>query len=209
MSISSTIASDRLAELRNKKKIAIHVLDFDTAEEFDRQLREQNEQITADLISRIYNDILKEVQDQIRKYNGIQSDIAQFQAREEAHVNTTYRDLFEKARIQHEMKLRDVDKSHGIALLRESERKIPAQLSLLEQAKAAAVAVGLATPGSCERRRAMWNSRRGGTAWIDPDQCAGRHDGQTAAEVRRGNDRLARAGEGAKGQGAAKVRRRR
>jgi hypothetical protein len=139
MSISSAIARHRLADLRNKKKIAIQGLDFETAEAFDRQLREQNERITAARINRIYNEILKEVQDQIAKYDGIRFDITQFQAKEEARLNAEHQDHFKKAQMQHEKELRDVDRSHGIALLRESEREIPAQLSLLEQAKAAAM----------------------------------------------------------------------
>jgi hypothetical protein len=139
MSMSFAIAGDRLAELRNKKKIAVQALDFDAAEEFDRQLKEENERLTSDHIDRIYSEILKDVQDQIAKYDEMRSDITQFQEKEEAHVNATYQDLFNKAEMQHEKELRDVDKSHGIALLRESEREIPAQLSLLEQAKAAAI----------------------------------------------------------------------
>jgi hypothetical protein len=136
LSISSAIASDRLARLRNQKKIAIQGLDFDAAEDFDRQLNTQNEQIAADRIS---NDILKEVQDRIATYNGIRSNITDGQANEESRLNTTYRDLFDKARTRHEKELRDVDKSHGIAVLGESGRETPAQLSLLEQAKAAAM----------------------------------------------------------------------
>jgi hypothetical protein len=40
MSISSAIANDRPADLRNKKTLAIQALDFDGAEEFDRQIKE-------------------------------------------------------------------------------------------------------------------------------------------------------------------------
>jgi hypothetical protein len=47
--------------------------------------------------------------------------------------------LYDKAQIQHEKELRNIDQSHGITLLRETEREVPEQIELLERAKAAAI----------------------------------------------------------------------
>lgn len=110
MSISSAIANDKLADLRNKRKLAIQALDFDQAEELDRQIRETNEQIIADRISRIYAEILKDLHDHIIKYHIINCDIDEFDAKQESTLKETYQDLFDKAQLQHEKELRNIDK---------------------------------------------------------------------------------------------------
>ncbi|OHT11508.1 hypothetical protein TRFO_19053 [Tritrichomonas foetus] len=140
MSISSSIANDKLTELRNKKKLAIQALDFDAAEEYDRQIREQNEQIIADRIAKINSEIIKDLNEHITKYENIRNDINEFNMKQESQLNATYQELIDKTVLQHEKELKNIDKSHSIALLREAEREVPDQIDLLEQAKAAAVA---------------------------------------------------------------------
>ena len=140
MSISSAIANDKLTELRNKKKQAIQALDFDAAEEYDRQIHEANEQIIADRIAKINSEILKDLNDHINKYSNIRREIEDYNNKQESQLNLTYQELLDKAQVQHEKELRNIDKSHGVALLREAEREVPDQLTLLEQAKAAASA---------------------------------------------------------------------
>lgn len=140
MSISSLIANDKLTELRNKKKLAIQALDFDAAEKYDEQIQEQNEQIISDRIEKIRSEISKDLLDHIQKYNKIRNEINEYNQKTESQLNATYQDLIDKTQIQHGKELRSIDKSHGIALLREAEREVPNQIELLEQAKAAAVA---------------------------------------------------------------------
>lgn len=140
MSISSLIANDKLTELRNKKKLAIQALDFDAAQKYDEQIQEQNEQIISDRIEKIRSEISKDLHDHIQKYNKIRNEINDYNQKTESQLNATYQDLIDKTQIQHAKELRSIDKSHGIALLREAEREVPNQIELLEQAKAAAVA---------------------------------------------------------------------
>jgi hypothetical protein len=140
MSLSSAIANDKLTDLRNKRKLAIQALDFDAAEEYDRQIKAQNDQILADRINKIETEILRDLQDQLTKLGTLKFDISEYQSKQEAQLSAAYQDLFDKTQVQHEKELRNIDKSHGISLLREAEREVPEQTALLEQAKAAAIA---------------------------------------------------------------------
>ena len=83
---------------------------------------------------------MKDLHDHIIKYHRINCDIDEFDAKQKSTLNETYQDLFDKAQLQHEKELRNIDKSHGVALLREAAREVPEQLELLEEAKSAAVA---------------------------------------------------------------------
>lgn len=138
MSITSAIANDKLSELRHKKKVAIQSLDFDAAEEFDRQIKELDETIIQDRITKIKEEILKDLADHIDKYDRIRTEIVEFQITQQNQLGTTYQNLIDKAQEQHEKELKNIDKSHGVALLREAEREVPEQIELLEKAKAAA-----------------------------------------------------------------------
>lgn len=140
MSISSLIANDKLTELRNKKKLAIQALDFDAAQKYDEQIQEQNEQIISERIEKIKSEISKDLREHIQKYRKIRNEINEYNQKTESQLNATYQDLIDKTQIQHGKELRSIDKSHGIALLREAEREVPDQIELLEKAKAAAVA---------------------------------------------------------------------
>jgi hypothetical protein len=140
MSIASAIANDKLAELRKKKTIAIQALNFDAAEEFDRQIKETNDQIVTDRIAKIETEILRDLHDQLDKLSLFHTDIDEYKHKQETQLNATYQELFDKAQVQHEKELRNIDRSHAISLLREAEREVPEQTDLLERAKAAAVA---------------------------------------------------------------------
>ena len=140
MSIASAIANEKIEELRNKRKQAIQALDFDAAEEYDNQIREAQEQVVADRITKIYEEILKELYEHIIKYDRISKDIEESTAKTESELNQRYQEYFDQAQIQLEKELRNIDKSHEVALLREAEREVPEQIDLLERAKAAAVA---------------------------------------------------------------------
>lgn len=140
MSISSTIANDKLADLRNKKKLAIQALDFDAAEKYDELIQQQNEQIVATRIDKIKSEVLDDLEKHISKYNKISDEIALYNKKQENQLNQTYQTLLDKTQLQHAKELKSIDKSHAIALRREAEREVPEQIEILEQAKAAAVA---------------------------------------------------------------------
>lgn len=138
MSISASIANDKLVELRNKKKKAIQSLDFDAAEENDRQIQMQNDLIISDRIDKINNETLKEIHRHVKKYDEINAGIDEHFNKQEKSLQLKYQELFNKAQIQFEKESDCIDESHGAALLREAEREVPEQFELLEQAKAAA-----------------------------------------------------------------------
>ena len=140
MSIASAIANEKIEELRNKRKQAIQALDFDAAEEYDIQIKEAQEQVIADRMTKIYEEILKELYDHILKYDKISKDIDLSTAKTESELNQRYQEFFDQAQNQLDKELQNIDKSHEEALLREAEREVPEQIDLLERAKAAAVA---------------------------------------------------------------------
>ena len=135
MSIAASIANDKLVDLRNKKKLAIQSLNFDAAEENDKQIQIQNELIISDRIEKINIEILKELQRHIKKYAKVYSDIDEYAFQQENSLNLSFQGLFDKAQIQYEKESESIDSSHGTTLLREAEREVPEQMELLERAK--------------------------------------------------------------------------
>ena len=77
MSIASGAVSDKLADLRNRRKQAIQALDFETAEDIDRQIKEAQEGVVADRITKIFEEILKDLTDYIAKYEKITREITE------------------------------------------------------------------------------------------------------------------------------------
>jgi hypothetical protein len=137
--MSTSLSHDLFADLQTKKKLAIQALDFDAAEDLDRQIAEHAEKLTADRIRLIFHETLKDVESHIHKYSSIRSAVSAFQSNHESLLRATYQDLLDKAHLQHEKELRNIDSSHGISLIREAEREVSEQIELLEKAKTAAV----------------------------------------------------------------------
>ena len=135
MSISSAIASDKLSDLRLKKKIAIQSLDFDMAEQLDQEIENQNQEISNIRINKIKQEIMKEINELISKYLKNKKDINEFKFQNENLISSKFQELYDKTIIQHEKELKSLEKSHYISLIREAEREVPDQFDLLEKAK--------------------------------------------------------------------------
>ena len=135
MSVASSVANDRLTDLRMKKKQAIQALNFDLAEEYDRQIAETNQVILNDRISKIGDDIIKELNEHYAKNEVVKREIDAFQKKQETSIRANYQTQFERADQQNAKEQRSIEKAHATALLREAETEVPEQMDKLEQAK--------------------------------------------------------------------------
>jgi len=135
MSISTSIANDKLSDLRLKKKIAIQTLDFDAAEEFDMEILAQNEQITNNLVNKIKSEIIKETEVSIAKFDKIKREIEEFRIRSQNQLTNSYHESIDKVVLQNEKEIKNLEKSHCNSLLREAERPVTQQIEILERAK--------------------------------------------------------------------------
>lgn len=139
MSIASSVANDRLVDLRNRKKLAIQSLDFDTAEQLDEEIRKQNEMITTQRINHIHGEIMKELYEHLSKFKSMRDEMQGSNNKEEAMIEAQYQASVAKMKQQHEKELRNIDKAHSTSLLREAEREVPEQFDILEKSKEAAM----------------------------------------------------------------------
>lgn len=139
MSIASAIANDKLTSLRLRKKQAIQALDFDLAEELDKEIDDQNNLIISDQISKITDDILKATTQHYYRYIGTRREISDFQSAQEFQINNMFQGIYDKTQLLHDKEQKSIDKSHATALHREAEREVPEQIDLLEAAKLAAM----------------------------------------------------------------------
>ena len=90
MSVASSVANDKLTNLRMKKKQAIQALNFDLAEEYDRQIAETNQTIINDRIAKIGDDIIKELNEHYAKNEIVKKEIDAFQKKQETSIKANY-----------------------------------------------------------------------------------------------------------------------
>ena len=154
MTISSAMANEKLVELRNCKKAAIQALDFDAAEEYDRQIQEQFEQIRNNAIDKISKEIIKELTTLISRYLKLESDVFVYKDKKEISINKMYQELLRKTKVKQEKEIKELEKAHMAGMLREAEREVPEQIDLLEKSKEAAI------EGDYELARSLLNKSR-------------------------------------------------
>ncbi|KAH0794371.1 hypothetical protein GPJ56_001664 [Histomonas meleagridis] len=154
MAISSSEVNERIEELRLHKKAAIQALDFDAAEEYDRQIQLQFQQIRNNEIEKIFKEITKELATVIARYLKLENDVVVYKDKKEISINKTYQELLRKTKIKQEKELKDLEKSHMAGMLREAEREVPEQIDLLEKSKEAA------TEGDYELARSLLTKSR-------------------------------------------------
>lgn len=140
MAVSTAKADDFLSELKSKRKKAIEALDFDAAEDYDRQIRGRQGEVIDNRVSDIFNEIIRDVEAHILKYNAIENDIRKFESTQRTNLRQSYQGLLDCAQLQQEKELNSIDKSHANFLLKETSKEVPEQIDLLKQAKAAASA---------------------------------------------------------------------
>ena len=135
MSVASSVANDKLTELRMKKKQAIQALNFDLAEEYDKQIAETNQYILTDRINKINEDIIKELTEHYAKNETVKKEIDAVQKKQETSIRASYQSQFERVQKQNEKESKSIEKAHATALLREAETEVPEQMEKLEEAK--------------------------------------------------------------------------
>ncbi|EAX93721.1 hypothetical protein TVAG_354600 [Trichomonas vaginalis G3] len=135
MSVASSVANDKLTDLRMKKKQAIQSLNFDAAEEYDRQIEETNQFILTDRVEKIHQEILNDIKKNYINYCQAKDEIDNFQKKQEYLIRTKYGQDCDVSQKQFENESKSIDKAHDTALLREAEAEVPEQIEKLEEAK--------------------------------------------------------------------------
>lgn len=154
MSVASSVANDKLTDLRMKKKQAIQALDFDAAEEIDKQIEETNKFILTDRIEKIHQEIINDVNKNYMNYMQAKNDIEVFQKKQEYLLKAKYEQEVDASQRQFENENKSIDKAHATALLREAESEVPEQIEKLEEAK------NMASQGNyAEAKRLMAEAR--------------------------------------------------
>lgn len=133
--MSEIITNDDLSELHQKKQNAIDALDFETAEYYYNEIQNQISKRAQSQIEEIHHETIRELQRIQRNHKQLLEDLAEEKRKSDVRLYTKYQVLFQETQDDHIKQLMDLEKDRGITLLEESEREIPEQIELLNQAK--------------------------------------------------------------------------
>ena len=129
------ITNDVLSDLHQKKQKAIDALDFETAEYYYHEIQNQISQRAQSQIEEIHHETIRDLQRIQCSHKKILEDLAEEKRKADVRLYTKYQVLFQETQDDHIKQLMDLERDRGITLLEESEREIPEQIELLNQAK--------------------------------------------------------------------------
>jgi hypothetical protein len=133
--MAEAVTDDIIADLHLRKKAAIEALDFETA----KFLYQEIERVKSDRAERQVDDIHYEAVRDVKKVQNEQrtrlEEFVEYRRQADARLYSKYQVLFEEAQDEHIQQLMDLEKERGFSLLEESEKEIPEQVQMLEDAK--------------------------------------------------------------------------
>jgi hypothetical protein len=129
---------DRRVELRSNRRKAIDSLDFDRAEELDRELDAEKPEEVIVTFDDIKSELVAKFQMAVKRGRAFEAEITRESVRSKQSVQRRYHRLFTEIQQQHLAALAQLESQYADNRLRENGRCIPEQTILLEQAKRAA-----------------------------------------------------------------------
>jgi hypothetical protein len=125
----------KLRELRRRQKLAIQNMDFDRAEELEKQIQEKKSNDT-EIIVRETSQNLRQEADKIIQDIKLQLDVVQEErVVKEREVRIRMNTQFESTQSNHLTALVSMERDYAASRLRETQRVIPEQEALMLQAK--------------------------------------------------------------------------
>jgi hypothetical protein len=133
------VFDDVIADLHLKKKSAIEMLDFETAQYFYEEIGRVKEKRVIREIEDVLAEAVRNLQRIQARRRQLLEDLAEYGRRGNARLYSKFEVLFEETQDDHIHQLMDLEKERGLTLIEESEREIPEQIQMLEDAKQSAL----------------------------------------------------------------------
>jgi hypothetical protein len=131
--------TERRVKLRAGKRQAIATLDFESAEQFDHQFKEQKRTESIDLANEITEEFIRDVATWAAQAKAKVNEKVRKGQKACRDVSFKYHRLFTDLKQQHLAALAQLETQYADARLRENDRRNPEQIAMLEEAKRFAI----------------------------------------------------------------------
>lgn len=138
--IAEINARTTITALRNRRKKAIAVLDFEKAEQISEEIENEHHQALEETVARIREEFRNEIASLIERNFDQLEEKSQEKNRQEKIIRTRYHTIFKDLQKQHLLSLGQMENKYTENIAKENDRRVPEQFALLEQAKKAATA---------------------------------------------------------------------
>lgn len=133
--MDEVITDDTLSDLHQKKQSAINALDFETAKYYYNEIQVQISKRAKSQIDDIRHETIHQLHKIQSDHKIVLENLVEEKRKADARLYTKFQVLFQETQDDQIKQLMNLEKDRGLTLLEESEREIPEQIELLNQAK--------------------------------------------------------------------------